>query len=224
MLTTVHVANIGAGGPLFRPPKPGDVPGLRSADGGLASILGPSFLPRLQFTRVGMVAFWDHEEALEAFLDSHPMAEKLAGGWIARLQPLRAYGDWPGLDPPVRRSRTVESVGPVVVTTLARLKWNRARQFFSTSARAEGQLSETPGLIWACGFGSPPFLGTVSLWESAHATVDYAYRQGRPHHEAIAADRADTFHHRKAFIRYRILSAVGSVSGKNPLPEGAIGS
>ncbi len=222
VVTSVHVANVGPTAAFFRAPKPSDVAGLISADGGLTSVLGPAFLPRLQPTRVGMVAFWEDEASLDAFLDSHPTAERFAGGWHARLEPLRAYGTWPGLDPDVARSRTPETDGPVVVTTLARLKISRARQFFTTSARAEGQVREAPGLIWASGFGSPPFLGTISLWESARAAADYAYENDTAHAAAIATDRAKTFHKQKAFIRYRVLASAGSVAGKNPHPDGAL--
>ena len=223
MVTSAHVANIGPGAALFRAPKPAEVPGLLSADGGLTSILGPSFLPRLQPRRVAMIAFWDDNASLDAFLDSHDSARRFSDGWHARLEPLRAYGSWPGLSAEVPKSRAVDSDGPVVVSTLARLKWSRAREFFSTSAKAEGQVIEAPGLRWASGFGSPPFLGTLSLWDSAQAAADYAYgTTGSGHRSAIEIDRAKTFHHEKAFIRYRVVASSGSVDGKNPLPEGAL--
>ena len=223
MLTSVHVANIGPSGLVFRAPKPAKVDGLISADGGIASILGPSFLPKIQPTRVGMIAFWEDQGALDDFLASHPTAERLAGGWQARLEPLRAYGSWPGLDDATPKSRQVDTEGPVVVTTLARLKWTRAREFFATTAKAEGQVMNADGLIWATGFGAPPFLGTISLWESAQAAHDYAYGTAEsPHPDAIAVDRGRTFHHEKAFIRFRPLAATGSVDGKNPLPHDAI--
>ncbi len=222
MVASVHVANVGPTAAFFRAPKPSDVAGLVSADGGMTSVLGPRFLPRLQPTRVGMVAFWEDEASLDSFLASHATAARLAGGWHARLEPLRAYGTWPGLDPDVARSRSSEADGPVVVTTLARLEIRRARHFFATSARAEGQVVTAPGLIWATGFGSPPFLGTISLWESARAAADYAYESDTAHADAIATDRAQTFHKQKAFIRHRVLAASGSVAGKNPLPDGAI--
>ena len=222
MVTSIHVANVGARAAVFRAPKPADVPGLLSADGGITSVLGPAYFPRLQLRRVGMIAFWEDDASLDEFLGSHQAAQRLAGGWHARLEPLRAYGTWPGLDGNVAHGRAVRTAAPVLVSTLARLKWSRARQFFSTSAKAEGQVRDAPGLIWATGFGSPPFLGTISLWESAQAAADYAYATHTPHAEAIETDRAKTFHHEKAFIRFRVLSSSGSVDGRNPLPAGAL--
>ena len=223
MITSVHVANVGPRGPLFRAPRAQKVAGLISADGGVTSVLGPSFLPRIQPTRVAMIAFWENEQSLDWFLDSHPLADRLASGWHARLEPLRAYGSWPGLADDVTRKRDVTNDDPVIVSTLARLKWSRAREFFATSAKAEGRVIEAPGLAWATGFGSPPFLGTISLWQTAHAAHDYAYGQAHPQHtDAIDIDRAKTFHHAKAFIRYRVLAMTGSVDGKNPLPEAVL--
>ena len=95
--------------------------------------------------------------------------------------------------------------------------------FNRTSAKAEEHVIKAPGMVWATGFGAPPFLGTISLWESAQAAHDYAYPEDQPgHSQAIVADRARSFHHTKAFIRYRPLAMTGSVDGKNPLPEQAI--
>lgn len=221
MITSVHVAKVGPSGPLFRPPKPASVPGLLGADAGMASPLGPELLPRLDPTRVAMVAFWEAEEHLDHFLETNTIGKKLASGWQARLEPLRAHGEWPGLPAELRRSRAVETDGPVVVTTLGKLKLTQAYRFFKTSAMAESSLGESEGLIWATGFGSPPFVATLSVWESAQAAYDYAYGAARPQHDqAIGVDRQKGFHHMNAFVRYRPLSVAGALTeGRNPIPE-----
>uniref|UniRef100_UPI00286C808A hypothetical protein n=1 Tax=Phenylobacterium sp. TaxID=1871053 RepID=UPI00286C808A len=40
----------------------------------------------------GLVAFWDDEAALDAFLATAPLAQRLAGGSMVRLTPLRVSG------------------------------------------------------------------------------------------------------------------------------------
>lgn len=221
MITSAHVAKFGPAGAIFRGVKPSKVPGLLSATGGSTSRLGPELVPRLDPTRVAMLAFWESEGALDDFLGSNPTGKRLAEGWQARLEPLRAYGTWPGLPADVRKTRTVETEGAVAVTTLAKLKMSHAYRFFKTSATAEARVVKSPGMVWAAGFGAPPYVATLSLWESAQAAYDYAYTPAQPEHDAaIAVDRAKTFHHEKAFIRYRVLSVSGSMtSGKNPIPE-----
>ncbi len=225
MITSVHVAKLGPSGAIFRGVRPSKVPGLLSADGGALSGLGPSVWPRPDITRVGMVAFWEHEDALDEFLTSDSTGRRLAEGWQARLTPLRAYGSWPGLPADTPKSRAVTTDGPVVVTTLAKLKLNHAYRFLKTSAKAEARVVKSPGLVWATGFGSPPFAATISLWESAQAVADYAYGEAQPEHsEAVTIDRAKTFHHEKAFIRYQALSVSGTMdTGPNPIPPFSVG-
>lgn len=167
-----------------------------------------------------MVAFWESEDSLDEYLESDRVGRRLAQGWQARLAPIRAYGSWPGLPADTPTDRAVVTDGPVVVTTLAKLKLTNAYRFFKTSAKAEARVVKSPGLVWATGFGSPPFVATLSLWESAQAAADYAYGSAHPEHdEAIGVDRAKTFHHTKAFIRYRVLSVSGAMdSGRRPIP------
>lgn len=221
MVVSVHVADVGLTGPFVRPPKPAKVPGLLQADVGACGPLGPAFLPRVDPRRVAMVAFWEDRAALDQFLGTHPVAEKLASGWAAALEPIRAFGAWPGLPEDTPRSRDVESEGPVVVTTLARFKFSQAARFFSTSAKAEGRVIKSAGLRWSTGFGFPPFLATLSVWDSAQSAKDYAYGGGdAPEHPgAIAEDRSKAFHHRHAFVRYRPLEVFGSIDGISPIDK-----
>lgn len=220
MITSVHVAKLGPSGLAFRGAKPSKVPGLLSSNGGPTAHLGPGLLPRPDLTRTGMVAFWESEAALDDYLTSDPVGQKLAKGWHARLEPLRAFGSWPGLPEDTSARRTVVTEGPVMVTTLAKLKMTQAYRFFKTSAKAEERVIKSPGLIWTAGFGSTPFVATLSIWESAQAAADYAYGEAQPEHtEAIGIDRAKAFHHVSAFVRYRPLSVSGSMdTGKNPIP------
>ncbi|MGH1488691.1 MAG: spheroidene monooxygenase [Acidimicrobiales bacterium] len=219
MVVSVHVADLGIKSLLVRPPKPAQVAGLLQADVGLCADLGPGFVPRLNLRRLGMVAFWEDQASLDGFLASDHRAAKMASGWMATLQPIRAFGSWPGLPTEVPRSRDIDSEGPVVVTTLGKLKMSQARRFLSTSAKAEARVLSAPGLRWSTGFGSPPFVATLSVWDSAQSVKDYAYGsdEGPEHPDAIDVDRAQPFHHRNAFIRFRPLSVSGSIDGISPI-------
>src|SRR5215207_2533869 len=137
---------------------------------------------------------------LDRFLETDRFANVFQNGWQVRLQPLRASGSWPGLDPTIPSSREAPYEGPTAVLTLGRLRARRAVNFFQTSARAEAQILESPGLIWATGMGLPPFVGTCSLWRDSASLMSYAYGTTNSHHgAAIACDRRDTFHHTSAF-------------------------
>jgi hypothetical protein len=182
--------------------------------------LRASLLPAPAFGRVGLVALWDREDDLDRFLDSHPAAARLAGGWRVRLAPLRAHGSWPGLPGDLPPGRVTDHAGPAAVLTLGRLRLTRAPRFVRTSAVAEGRVVAAPGLTWATGMARPPFVGTCSLWESTAALTEYAYgRDERAHPDAISEDRSRPFHHRSAFVRFRPYRSEGRLDGKNPLDE-----
>jgi hypothetical protein len=221
MIASVHIANVGVRRALQllrQPPAVGDVPGLRDARIGLTAPLGRSPVKRPSLSRVALFSFWDDDEALDAFVAKHPVAQALGDGWHARLEPLRAWGSWPGLPEDLSRHRVVPSEGPMVVLTLARFRLNRALSFFNTSAKAEGAVVQAPGLVWGTGVASPPFVATCSVWQDAQALSTYAYGRRQPAHaRAIEADQARPFHHQSAFVRFRPSVMEGSLSGRNPL-------
>ena len=198
MITSVHLADVSATTALSllrRTPRPGAIPGLRSARIGLATAMRTSMLPRPTFGRVGLVAFWDDESALDAFESHNPTGAALAGGWRTRLSPLRAYGTWPGLDADVPRSRRVDYDGPAAVLTLGHLKFSQTVRFLRTSAKAEAATAGAPGLLWATALARPPFVATYSLWESSDAIAAYAFdERDAAHPAAIRIDprRAST--------------------------------
>jgi hypothetical protein len=223
VLASVHIADIGARAALTliaKGPSRITAPGLLHANLGLAAPLGGGLRPKPDFGRVALIAMWDDDQAVDHFLADAPIARLLAGGWHARLQPLRAFGSWPGLADDLPRSRAVADVGPVAVLTLGRARWPRLVPFLRASAKAEARAVTAPGLIWATGIGRPPFFATCSLWQSGDASAAYAFEPG-DHNAAIAAGRAKPFHHQEAFVRFRAYDSAGHLDGRNPLTEAA---
>src|SRR4051812_36614083 len=122
MIASVHVADLGLAGTvraLLRRPDVDDVTGLRWADVATLAPLAMSRPPSLR--RAGLVAFWDDEDAVARFTETHPIGRRFAGGFHAWLEPLRAFGSWPGLPADIPATRAVPHDGPVVVLTLGRL-------------------------------------------------------------------------------------------------------
>lgn len=226
VVASAHVADVGpvaALRALARIPRPGSVPGLRHAEVAAAASLSPSPLPKPTPGRVALVAFWDDDCALDAFLHDHPLAAALSGGWHARLEPLRAFGTWPGL-PELPADRATPYSGPAVVLTLGRLRMTQAVRFVRASAKAEGSAVDAPGMAWGTALARPPLVATLSLWDSVRALSEYAYgRQDPSHVEALAADRARPFHRASAFVRFRPYEISGQLGGRNPLPHAVFG-
>ncbi|MEY2453716.1 MAG: hypothetical protein QOD92_3290 [Acidimicrobiaceae bacterium] len=225
MIASVHLADVGvraALGMLRKAPKPGSIEGLRQANVGITAPFGKHRRPPM-LGRVGLVSLWDDDAALDRFHDEHPLAKRFAEGFHLRLEPLRAYGSWPGLPGDVPSDRSVDYDGPAVVLTLGRLRLTQTVRFLRASGKAEAKVVEAPGVIWATALAKPPFLATCSFWENSRALSTYAYGHGDPRHsDAINAQAAKDFHHESAFIRFRPYDAHGSLAGKNPLREHAL--
>ena len=220
MIASVHVADVGAGhvpGVLRRRPKPKVVPGLRDAQVGVAAPLSASLLGTPQPGRVALLAFWDDDDSLDRFEATHPLAERLARGWHARLRPLRIHGSWPGAPDDLPTSRSIDHDGPAVVLTMARLRVSQAPRFLKASAKAEKSVLRAEGFLWGTGLARPPFMATCSAWESDRALATYAYGRKDPGHpDAIAEGDAKPFHERQAFIRFDPYVSGGSLAGRNP--------
>ena len=224
MIASVHLADVKATTALSllrRAPDSGAVQGLRSANIALATPMRTSFTPKISLRRVGLVAFWDDDAALDAFEATHPTANALSGGFSMRLAPVRAHGSWPGIDADVPKARRVDYEGPAAVLTLGRVRFSQIVRFLRTSAKAEAATAGARGLRWATALARPPFVATCSLWEGPDAIAAYAFDDtGAAHPAAIRAGRSQPFHHAEAFIRFRPIATAGRLDGTNPLREG----
>ncbi|MEY2430280.1 MAG: hypothetical protein QOC92_5 [Acidimicrobiaceae bacterium] len=225
MIASVHIADIGIRSALAavrKVPKPGSIEGLRTASVGIAAPFSKHRKPPM-LGRVGLVSLWDDDAALDRFQAQHPLAKKLADGFVVRLEPLRAFGAWPGLPADVPSERSVEYRGPAVVLTLARLRLTQTVRFLRASGKAEAKVATAPGLIWATALARPPFLATCSLWEDTRSLSTYAYGHADTRHsDVITAQAKKDFHHESAFIRFRPYGVHGSLDGRNPLEEHAL--
>ncbi|HET9728487.1 MAG TPA: spheroidene monooxygenase [Acidimicrobiia bacterium] len=222
MIASVQIADVRVRTALatLRKAPPTGTPGLRWAMVALAAPLRSQVLPAPpSLKRIALLSFWDDDAALDRWFAADAPAA-FHGGWSSRLEPLRAFGSWPGLDAEVPAARRVDYDGPAVVFTLGRLRLSQGLRFLRTSAPAEAAVLAAPGCIWATGLGRPPYVATCSLWEGYDAINKYAFAdKSAAHPRAIAADARKGFHHQEAFIRFRPYAATGALTGKNALSE-----
>ncbi|HWB69068.1 MAG TPA: hypothetical protein VG518_03750 [Solirubrobacterales bacterium] len=222
MVVSVHLADVGwraAPGVIRRKPEPGKVPGLRYAVTTTTAPLGSELLPSPQPGRVGMIASWDDDAALERFRAEDPLARRFANGWMAKLEPLRVYGAWSGMpDLPTAELPAGEDER-VAVLTLGQLRLRRIGPFLRASAHAEGEALGETAMIASIGLARPPrMVATFSVWRNVAAMRDYvAKREGGAHPAAVHSHLEDPFHHESAFIRFRPYASSGSWDGRDPL-------
>jgi hypothetical protein len=234
VIASVHIADVGAPAALrlLRAKlEPGQTPGLRYAQITSAVPLSGRLLPRPKPGRVGLIATWDEDSAIDDFLTGHPLAAQLAKGWHARLRPTHVFGAWPQLPELAAEDAPMDDAEPAAVLTLGRLRLTQTARFLKASAAAEELALRDPALLAATGLARPPALvATFSLWRNTGAMRAYARGEhDAAHRAAVRAHSARPFHHESAFVRFRPYGAEGSWDGCNPLaasePEAfAVGS
>ena len=181
-------------------PRAGAVPGLRFAELNTRARLGPSVLPSPLPGRFGLVALWDDEASLNAWLATQP---RLAGDYRVRLEPLRAFGRIAAMGDLVDGEQPVEEDERVAVLTYGRLRPRVAHHFLRASAKAEGRAVADPAMTHGTAMAGPPrTVATFSLWRTAAEMKRYAYDPGS-HTDAMKAMRVHDFHSEYVFARFR---------------------
>jgi hypothetical protein len=177
--------------------------------------------------RWGLFGVWASPDDLVRFEQRSPVAaawRRLADDrWRADLRPLRARGSWGGRQPfaPAPPPRWA---GPVAAVTRARLRLGRMRTFWAAVPEVSADLAAVDGCRFALGIGEAPLglQGTFSVWDSADAMTDYAYRRG-PHRGAIDRTAATGWYAEELFARFGLLQATGTLRGGDPLAPGPTG-
>ena len=196
MIVSVHIADAG----LPRTPSPScDRPRARRASRACAyaetTVIRRRSAAadcRLPGSASAMIAAWDDDDALEDFCRRATRWPRLlAGGWQARLEPLRVYGAWPAMPglPERQRPRRGRGAGggpdprPAAAAPPAALPAQRR-------PRRRGGRRRTRRLLASIGLARPPRLvSTFSLWRSAAEMRDYADARRRGAHMRRRASR-----------------------------------
>ena len=200
------------------------VPGLRfqkllgSGAGGFGA------WPNLR--RYGFMAVWEDAAAAEAFFRTHPLwqqyRQRSAETWTANLAPLKAHGLWDGAAPFDYATEPTAPDAPVLVLTRASIRLRKTPRFWRYVAPVSATIADAPGVRAAIGLGELPVVrqATVSLWDSARAMQDYAYRSPQ-HKEVIRLTRQEDWYGEELFARFRVLSTAGTWDGQDPLARPA---
>jgi hypothetical protein len=128
----------------------------------------------------------------------------------AVLEPISSQGQWAGKQPFVATAKDWD--GAVAAVTRARIKWSQNFRFWRSVPPVTVSLKSAPGLIAAIGIGEAPIglQGTFSLWESAAAIREFAYK-GAAHQKAIADTSTYTWYSEELFARFAVLDQRGSI-------------
>lgn len=135
----------------------------------------------------------------------------------AVLNPLSSHGLWAKKNPFEFTTPQVNPGAKIAAITRARIKWSKNLVFWRSVPPVVTDLHQSPGFIAAIGIGEAPIglQGTFSLWKSASALRDFAYK-GAAHQKAIAQTKEIDWYSEELFARFEVLELRGDISSITP--------
>jgi hypothetical protein len=112
----------------------------------------------------------------------------------------------------------LDQENPIAAITRARLRPIRAVSFWRAVPPVSAQLAAIDGLKLAIGIGEAPIglQGTFSLWQSAVALNEFAYRTPA-HVDVIRRTKPERWYAEELFARFTVRSVAGTFAGRHPL-------
>lgn len=131
----------------------------------------------------------------------------------ADLKPISIHGEWSRRSPFSDLNFAEKNWnGPIAAITRARIKWRKNLLFWRSVPPVTESLHASEGLIAAIGIGEAPIglQGTLSIWSSAEAVRNFAYK-GEAHKAAIAATHREKWYAEEMFARFAITRSSGDL-------------
>ncbi|WP_226163139.1 spheroidene monooxygenase [Hymenobacter terricola] len=173
--------------------------------------------------RYGFMAVWEDAAVAAAFFAQHPLwatyAARSEEMWAVQLAPLKSQGLWDGKTPFAYAPPLLAGDdAPVAVLTRASIRWRKTPRFWQFVEPTSATLAQAAGVRAAIGLGELPVVrqATFSVWDSAQAMQQYAYRDAR-HREVIQLTRREDWYAEELFARFQVLGSSGTLDGVNPL-------
>ena len=177
---------------------------------------GKTFTPRdADLSRWGMIVVINRDR-LEEFDSSTIIAnwrKRAITEFRAVLSPISSHGLW-AKENPFDFTKPISSPDiQIAAITRARIKWQKNFAFWGAVPPVVADLHNSPGLIAAIGIGEAPIglQGTFSLWASAGALRDFAYK-GQAHQVAIAQTEKIGWYSEELFARFEVLELRGEIT------------
>lgn len=138
--------------------------------------------------------------------------------WLIELEPIEGHGTWDGQQCFGELPRQSTFEGLTAVLTRATIRPARVKSFWKNVNRVAERMTAADGFITSLGIGEMPLFkqATFSIWESKAKMKAFAYNS-HEHTDVIRKTRQENWYSEEMFVRFRVLSAVGTINGKNPM-------
>ena len=175
---------------------------------------GNGFSIKPDFSIFGFVAVFKSEELAKEFLGTGVMKEytKTTTSYShVLMHTVKSHGEW-GKQSPFESSVEYDKTKPLAVITRATIKPKLAYQFWKNVPAVSKSMDKYDELIFSKGIGEFPLLmqATFSLWSSAEAMMNYAYKNPK-HAEMVKKTRDLNWYSEELFARFQPFYQEGSL-------------
>ena len=167
---------------------------------------GNGFSIKPDFSTFGFVAVFKSEELAKEFLRTDVVKKytKTTTGYShVLMHTVKSHGKWSEQNP-FESSVEYDKTKPLAVITRATIKPKLAYQFWKNVPAVSKSMDKYDELIFSKGIGEFPLLmqATFSLWSSAEAMMNYAYKNPK-HAEMVKKTRELNWYSEELFARFQ---------------------
>lgn len=210
---------------LYSPPTPNNTPGLQHAECLAMMTLGAPILSikRMQLQNLVMFAAWDSSDAIDHFLSSNQLGQKLSSGWHVRMNFTRCWGHVSEFGNLPEVAEELPPDAPVVSVTLARMKLLQVPRFIRWGKPVEKLVRDHPGTsISLAAMRFPRTVSTFSVWNKQSDMLDMVHGRSdvpepKRHADAMIERVRKDFHSEFTTLRFKPLAEFGSWQGRTNL-------
>ena len=175
---------------------------------------GNGFSIKPDFSTFGFVAVFKSEELAKEFLRTDVVKEytKTTTGYShVLMHTVKSHGKWSEQNP-FESSVEYDKTKPLAVITRATIKPKLAYQFWKNVPAVSKSMDKYDELIFSKGIGEFPLLmqATFSLWSSAEAMMNYAYKNPK-HAEMVKKTRELNWYSEELFARFQPFHQEGNL-------------
>jgi hypothetical protein len=167
---------------------------------------GNGFSVKPDFSTFGFLAVFKSEELAKEFLGTDVVKEytqTTVSYSHVLMRTVKSHGEWSKLKP-FESSVEYDKTKPLAVITRATIKPKLAYQFWKNVPAVSKSMDKYDELIFSKGIGEFPLLmqATFSLWSSAEAMINYAYKNPK-HAEMVKKTRELNWYSEELFARFQ---------------------
>ena len=175
---------------------------------------GNGFSIKPDFSTFGFLAVFKSEELAKEFLETDVVKEytqTTVSYSHVLMRTVKSHGEWSKLKP-FESSVEYDKTKPLAVITRATIKPKLAYQFWKNVPAVSKSMDKYDELVFSKGIGEFPLLmqATFSLWSSAEAMMNYAYKNPK-HAEMVKKTRELNWYSEELFARFQPFHQEGNL-------------